>query len=136
MSIHRDYDTISVGMIDDHFAALMLENRDKVLDRSRSITRGNLAILEEWIAGEPLISWIKPKSGTTALLKFDLPMNSRDFCVSLLQETGAMLLPGSALGMEGYVRIGYANNPEILKEGLARVSGFLAAHANSEQIAS
>ena len=28
--------------------------------------------------------------------------------------------------MEGYVRIGYANNPAILKEGLTRVSAFLA----------
>jgi aspartate/methionine/tyrosine aminotransferase len=56
-------------------------------------------------------------------------MSSRDFCVNLLKETGAMFLPGSALGMEGYVRIGYANNPEILKEGLKRVSGFLAKQA-------
>jgi len=107
--IHRDYDTISVGMIDDH-----------------SITRGNLTILEAWVDAEPLISWVKPRSGTTALLKYDLPQSSREFCVSLLQATGVMFTPGSALDMEGYVRIGYANNQEILKEGLARVSKYLA----------
>jgi hypothetical protein len=28
--------------------------------------------------------------------------------------------------MEGYVRIGYANNAEVLRVGLDRVSGFLA----------
>jgi len=126
VSIQRDYDTISVGMIDDHFAAMALENRDKLLARSRAITRGNLEVLEEWVDNEPKISWVKPKSGTTALLKFDLPMNSRDFCVALLKETGVMFTPGSALSMEGYVRIGYANTPSILKEGLARVSAFLA----------
>ena len=128
VSIHRDYDTISVGMIDDHFAALALENRDKVLARAQAITRGNLAVLEDWVNREPRISWVKPKSGTTALLKYDLPMNSRDFCVALLKDTGVMFTPGSALNMEGYVRIGYANTPSILKEGLARVSAFLAKH--------
>ncbi len=126
VTIHRDYDTISVGMIDDHFAALALENRDRVLARSQSITRGNLSILQDWVQQQPRMSWVKPRSGTTALLKFDLPMTSREFCVSLLKETGVMFTPGSVLGMEGYVRIGYANNPEILRQGLARVSDYLA----------
>ena len=35
-------------------------------------------------------------------------MPSRDFCVELLQATGTMLTPGSALDMEGWLRIGYA----------------------------
>lgn len=126
VAIHRDYDTISVGMINDHFATIALENSDKLLARSKAITRGNLAVLADWVAQEPLITWVTPKSGTTALLKFNLPMTSRDFCVVLLKETGVMFTPGSALNMEGYVRVGYANNPSILKEGLKRVSGFLA----------
>lgn len=125
VSIHRDYDTISVGMIDDHFAALALENADRLLGRSHRITRGNLAILSDWVAAEPLVTWIKPQAGTTALLKIDVPMTSEAFCIALLQETGVMFTPGSALNMEGYVRIGFANNPEVLKEGLTRVSGFL-----------
>lgn len=125
VAIHRDYDTISVGMINDHFATLALENRDKVLGRSKTITRGNLAILDAWIEEQPLITWLKPESGTTALLKFDLAMTSRDFCVDLLKETGVMFTPGSALNMEGYVRIGYANNPTVLKEGLKRVGQYL-----------
>ncbi|MCO5091859.1 aminotransferase [Bosea sp. (in: a-proteobacteria)] len=123
---HRDYNTISVGMIDDHFAALALENADKILARSQAITRGNLAILSAWVENEPSISWVRPRSGTTALLKYDLDMSSRDFCVALLQETGVMFTPGSAMEMEGYVRIGYANAPEVLKAGLERVSAFLA----------
>ncbi|WP_106206530.1 aminotransferase [Aliiruegeria haliotis] len=126
VSIHRDYDTISVGMIDDHFAAIALEHREAVLARSQAITRENLATLDEWVAGEPLISWVRPRSGTTALLKLHLPVSSRDFCIDLVKETGVLFTPGSALGMEGYVRIGYANNPTILREGLARVSEALA----------
>ncbi|MCP2158453.1 aminotransferase [Agrobacterium sp. 10MFCol1.1] len=123
--IHRDYNTISVGMLDDHFAAIALENKEKILDRSHRITRTNLAILSEWVDSEPLISWVKPKSGTTALLKYDLPMSSEEFCLRLLERTGVMLTPGSAMDMEGYLRIGYSNGEEILREGLGRLSQFL-----------
>jgi aspartate/methionine/tyrosine aminotransferase len=127
VSIHRDYNTISVSMLDDHFAAIALEHRDKILKRSQAITRGNLAILG---------SWVKPKSGTTALLKYDLPLTSREFCVRLLEKTGVMLTPGSAMDMEGYLRIGYANDPAILREGLARMSTFLAEEAAATRKAS
>ncbi|MGF6158038.1 aspartate/methionine/tyrosine aminotransferase [Ensifer sp. KUDG1] len=125
VSVHRDYNTISVGMLDDHFAAIALENKDKILARSQAITRTNLAILSDWVDAEPLISWVKPQSGTTALLKYDLPMTSEAFCLQLLQRTGVMFTPGSAMDMEGYLRIGYANNEGILREGLTRVSAFL-----------
>jgi aspartate/methionine/tyrosine aminotransferase len=127
--IHRDYNTISVGMIDDHFATLALENRTAILARSQRITRGNLAILSDWVDSETLISWVRPRSGTTALLKYDLPIPSRDLCIAILNETGVMFTPGSAMEMEGHIRIGYANTPSILKEGLARISAFLAHHA-------
>ncbi|WP_018325295.1 aminotransferase class I/II-fold pyridoxal phosphate-dependent enzyme, partial [Rhizobium giardinii] len=125
VSIHRDYNTISVGMLDDHFAAIALESKDKILERSHKITRTNLAIVSDWVDGEPLISWIKPKSGTTALLKYDLPISSKEFCLRLLDKTGVMLTPGSAMDMEGYLRIGYTNGEEVLREGLKRISLFL-----------
>lgn len=125
VSIHRDYNTISVGQLDDHFAAIALENRDAILARNRGIVRENLAILDAWVQSEPVISYLRPRSGTTALLKYDLPMPSEEFCVRLLERTGVLLTPGSAMDMEGYLRIGYANGSEVLREGLARMSGFL-----------
>lgn len=124
--IHRDYNTISVGRIDELFAAIALENRDKIIARALKITRQNLAVLREWVDGEPLISWVEPKSGTTALLNYDLPMPSRDFCIALLEEEGVMLTPGSAMAMEGTLRIGFTNPKEHLQEGLGRISRFLA----------
>ena len=123
--IHRDYDTISVGMINDHFAAIALENASKVLARSQAITRENLAILDRWITKEPRVDWVKPRAGTTAMLKLDIPMSSREFCIDLLEKTGVMLTPGDAFDMEGYVRIGYANEREILEAGLSEMSAYL-----------
>jgi len=48
--------------------------------------------------------------------------------VRLVEETGVMLTPGSAMGMEGYLRIGYANNPGVLAAGLPLLSDHLNSH--------
>jgi len=123
--VHRDYNTISVGRIDEYFAAIALENKGAIIARSQNITRDNLAILREWVNGEPLISWVEPRSGTTALLRYDFQIPSRDLCVALLDEEGVMLTPGSAMAMEGWLRVGFTNPTESLKEGLGRISKFL-----------
>ncbi len=126
VSHHRDYNTISVGMIDDHLACLALEHADRILSRSRTITRTNRAMLRQWVEGEPRLDWVEPRSGTTALVHYDLDMPSRQFCVELLEQTGVLFTPGSVLDIEGAVRIGYANKTEILRAGLERTSDFLA----------
>jgi aspartate/methionine/tyrosine aminotransferase len=125
VEIHRDYNTISIGVLDDYFAALALENRDKILARNHAILRENLAILDAWVAQEPTISYTKPRSATVCLLKYTQPLSSQDFCLRLLQTKGVMLTPGSAMDMEGYVRIGFANNQQALRQGLALLSEFL-----------
>lgn len=127
VSIHRDYTTISVGQLDEHFAAIALEAQTRILDRSRQITRTNLAILDDWVQTQPRIDYVRPKSGTTALLRYDLAMPSADLCQQLQSDTGVMLLPGSALDMEGWLRIGYACRTDTLRKGLALFGDWLAA---------
>jgi aspartate/methionine/tyrosine aminotransferase len=39
-----------------------------------------------------------------------------------------MLTPGDAFDMEGYARIGFANDTQTLTEGLAALSEYLATH--------
>jgi len=123
--LHRDYNTISVGMLDDHLAAIALEHSDRILARSRAVVRTNLAAVDRWIAAEPAIEYVRPRAGTTALLKYAAALPSREFCIRLLEQTGVLFTPGSALDMEGYVRIGYANNLHAIEAGLELVSGFL-----------
>ncbi len=122
---HRDYNTISVGMIDEYFAELALQAKDKILARNRAIIRENLQILDDWVKSEPHVSYVKPKAGTTAFVKIDTKLSSHEFCERLVKEKGVMFTPGSALHTEGYVRVGYANNRDVLKKGLALTSEFL-----------
>lgn len=126
LSIHRDYSTISVGMVDDALASLALENAERILDRNRTIVRENLAALSTWIDGVEVLDWVRPSGGTTAFLRFGVDMASRDLCVGLLENTGVMLTPGSALEVEGYLRMGYANDIEVLREGLPLIGEYLA----------
>lgn len=124
--VHRDYTTISVGMVDDYFATMALEARDALMERSRLITRGNLAVLDAWVHAEPKARYVKPAAGTTALVALDAGLPSYQLCETLLGDTGVMFTPGSVMGMEGYVRIGFANDPKALMDGLQKVSGWLA----------
>jgi aspartate/methionine/tyrosine aminotransferase len=123
--IHRDYNTISVGVVDDYLATIALTHADTVLARSRAITRRNLAVLREWMATQPRLSWVVPQSGTTALLRLPDGEDSYAFCRQLLAETGVLLTPGQALEMEGWARIGYANHTDVLTAGLERLGAFL-----------
>lgn len=121
----RDYHVISVGRLDDLLASVALESREAISARNLAICREGGRLLEEFVAGQRHISYIKPKGGTTALLRYDLPMESAELCRRLQSETGVMLLPGSALDMEGYLRIGYCNDPAITKAGLERFGRWL-----------
>lgn len=121
----RDYNTISCGKIDDRLAAIAMEHKKAILERNLKIVRNNIDILDKWVENEPLISYVRPKAGTTAFLKYDIDMPSEEFCIKLLEEKGVMLVPGKALDMEGYVRIGYAFSPKIFQTGLEKMSEFL-----------
>lgn len=122
---HRDYTTISVGMMDDILAVHALENYDKIMERNLKIVRDNVAILDEWVGSEPHFDYVKPQGGTTAILAFDYDMTSVDFCIGLYEKNGAFLAPGSCFDLEGTVRIGYACDTNVLKEGLVKVSEYL-----------
>ena len=125
---HRDYNTISVGMINDFCGSLALECKDKIAERNIKIIKDNINILNAWINNEEKMSYIRPKGGTTSLIKYDYDIPSRDFCITVLNETGVLFAPGSAMNMEGWIRIGYANDTSILKEGLNLVSEYLKSN--------
>ncbi len=123
--LHRDYDTISCGLIDEAIATVALEAKEALIARSRQIVRENLAILDEWVAKEPRFSYVKPQCGTTALLYCDADTPSEEFCARLLAKTGAFLTPGSCFDEEHCFRIGYACDKEELKAGLAKLGEFV-----------
>ena len=125
VAIHRDYTTLSVGRVDDLLASVALESRDAILGRAKRITRTNLAILDEWVASRSDVHYVRPRSGTTALLRYDAPLGSYELCRRLLAETGVMFTPGDAFEVPSTVRIGYADDTDTLRTGLRLFGEFL-----------
>lgn len=65
-------------------------------------------------------------AGTTAFVKFERDGKLVDavaLCKNLQASTGVMLLPGDCFGEEfkGYVRVGYVNREDVVKEGLEKL---------------
>jgi aspartate/methionine/tyrosine aminotransferase len=124
---HRDYTTISNGVIDDALATLAVQHADRILHRNLTLLRTNHQLLAHWIADEPHLRWVPPRAGSVAFLKHDLPLSSDALCLRLLQATGTLLVPGSCFDLDQYVRIGYGCPTATLERGLARFKQFLAA---------
>ena len=82
-------------------------------------------ILIDWLERETQVNCVIPKAGTTAFVRYNLPVKSEELCVKLQEETGVMILPGAAMECEGYLRIGYGNNFDKLQKGLEIFSDWL-----------
>lgn len=51
--------------------------------------------------------------------------SSMDLSIYLLEKAQVALVPGSAFGAEGYIRISYATNMENLSKGIERIRNSL-----------
>jgi len=122
---HRDYTTISNGVIDDALATIAMENVDRILQRNRRIIERNYGILSRWVEEEPLVDWVPPRAGTVAFLRYKMDVPSKDLCRQLIDEQNVLLVPGHCFDMEGFLRIGFGGKTEVLSEGLSRFTRFL-----------
>jgi len=121
----REYNTISIGILNDYFATLAINNKDKIIKRNLKKINIGKSILTEWVNKEAKIRWVTPAGGTTAFIRYDLPYSSYNLCKHLQEKTGVMLLPGECLEYDKFLRIGYGNNPEQLRIALELFSEFI-----------
>jgi len=131
----RHFTTISVSLLDQEVAAFALSHDclHTLLGRNIAMAKTNLELLERFIIKhDEYMSWpAKPVAGTTAFVKFcrdGNPVDSKALCERLQDRTGVMFLPGDVgFGAEwkGFVRIGYVNRTEIVREGLEELRKFM-----------
>jgi aspartate/methionine/tyrosine aminotransferase len=125
---YHDYTTICPSALSDYFARLALaENvRPKILARTLQILRENLPIVKNWVEGHKgCLSFITPKAGAIALVKYSLGIGSSELAERLVKEKSTLVVPGDHFHIGKYVRIGYGSTGEYLKEGLKRISEFI-----------
>ena len=121
----KDYTTICSSAPAEILALIGLRAKDLVLDRSRRIVLGNLALLERFLADHAdELSWVRPRGASIGFprLLIDEPIDH--FAARLVEREGVLLLPGSQFGRDGnHFRIGFGR--EDLPDALAGLERFL-----------
>lgn len=124
----RDYNTISVSMIDDKLSQLALAHYKSIVTRNYQICSSNLIQLQLFVEkSNGIISWIKPLGGSTCLLKINVDdFDTMSMCQDLAEKHQTLIVPGEVFDRRGYIRIGFGNSVHALRGGLQ----VLAQHLN------
>jgi aspartate/methionine/tyrosine aminotransferase len=126
---HRDYTTISTGILSNRIAALALQPdlRARILKRNRNILKENLALLTQWVGRHgDQFAFIPPDAGGMAFLHYNMDINSTELVTKLREEKSTFIVAGDCFGMDQMVRIGIGSEQDYLLSGLERFSEMLA----------
>lgn len=118
INLNREYNTISISALDDYVATVALNNHEKIVERNLAIVKEGKQIVKDFIAKEQVFSWVEPNSATICCVKYDLDVNSFDFCDKMLKDTSVLTVPASAFEYENFFRLGYAMGKDYLQEAL------------------
>jgi aspartate/methionine/tyrosine aminotransferase len=124
----HDYTTIAPGAINDRLARVALEppRRNLLLARTRGILRTNYPILKRWIERHSaFLHHVPPEAGAIALVRYSYPVNSTALIERIRDEHSVLVVPGDHFGMDGFLRIGFGCDPELLLGALDRVGQVL-----------
>ena len=122
----RDYTTMCSSAPSEFLAVIALENKNKILNRKISLARENLSLLEQFIQENgDILSWTKPKGGVSAFPRYNLDLDSVQFCEGLIKRENTLLLPGSVFGLEYHFRIGFGKGKKDFRAGLNKIGRYL-----------
>ncbi len=127
---YHDYVTISPGALSDHLARRALEpgRRARILARTRGILNANYPVIEGWLrAHGTLFTFSAPDAGAIVYVRYHRPINSTVLVNRLREEKSVLIVPGDHFGMDGYLRIGFGDEPDYLRSGLDRVHEIIAS---------
>ena len=125
---YHDYTTISPGALSDALARRALEplRRAEILERTRGILNANYPIMAEWLDSHgALFSYAPPDAGAIVYVHYHHPINSTDLVNRLREQKSVLIVPGDHFGMDGYLRIGFGDETDYMRQGLNRLRELL-----------
>jgi aspartate/methionine/tyrosine aminotransferase len=126
---YHDYTTISPGALSDVLARRALEpaRRGRILARTRRILNENFPIIARWLDDQNgMFSYTPPDAGAIVYVQYQHPINSTELVTRVRMEKSVLIVPGDHFGMDRYLRIGYGDRTDYLKEGLGRLRDLLS----------
>jgi aspartate/methionine/tyrosine aminotransferase len=130
----HDYTSIAPGAINDRLAQIALApaRRELLLSRTRGILRTNYPVLRRWVERRAAyLSHVPPEAGAIAFVRYTYPIGSTALVERIRQEQSVLLIPGDHFEMDGYLRIGFGCDPELLIGALDRAGEVLDAVARA-----
>jgi aspartate/methionine/tyrosine aminotransferase len=131
---YHDYTTIAPGALSDRLARVALDpaRRGDILARTRRIVRENLPLIEEWLhEHHPMFRWIAPRAGAIVYVHYNYSINSTELVTRLRHEKSVLVVPGDHFGMDGYLRLGFGERPDYLRQGLGRLHALLSSFSDT-----
>lgn len=121
----HDYITIGPNKMSDAIARVAVEapNRERCYTRTREILKHNLPIAREWVeslAGR--LTWLEPQAGAIGFLNYNASLSSLELAERVRTKQHTLIVPGSHVGLEGYIRVWLGGKEEFLREGLRRIA--------------
>jgi len=126
---YHDYTTIAPGALSDALAQRALEPavRSRILQRTRRILNENFPVIAEWLdAHGGAFGYVPPDAGAIVYVQYHHAINSTELVTRLRVEKSTLIVPGDHFGMDGYLRIGFGEQTDYVREGLARLDALLA----------
>jgi aspartate/methionine/tyrosine aminotransferase len=126
----HDYLTIGPNKMSDRIARVAVEpsNRERCYARTREILTRNLPIARAWVESfGGRLTWREPDAGAMALIKYESPLPSVALAERIRTRQNTLVVPGSHVGLEGYLRVWLGGRDEFLSEGLRRIGTELGA---------
>jgi aspartate/methionine/tyrosine aminotransferase len=125
----HDYLTIGPNKLSDRIARIAVQgdNREACYARTRDILRRNLPIVRAWVGSfGGRLTWREPQAGAIGLMQYDADVPSVEIAERVRVNQSTLIVPGSHVGLEGYLRIWLGGREDFLREGLRRVGTELA----------
>jgi aspartate/methionine/tyrosine aminotransferase len=125
---YADYTKIAPAVLSDLIGCRILEQREKILARTRRFLAQNWPTLQAWLdARAPMFEYVPPTAAAICLTRFHAPINSTVLAERLRVEKSTLIVPGDHFRLDGYIRFGFGNEASYMLAGLARVAEILDA---------
>ncbi len=121
----HEYATISATMLGNRLAEIALEPavRAKLTARARRLINTGFDVLTKKLNEKPgVYSVVPPQASAMCIVRYDLPIDSREFVDRLVAEYDTLVVPGSCFGLPRHFRFSSALAEDYLIQGLDRIN--------------
>ena len=126
MWAQSDFTKIAPPILSDYIGCAVLENREKLYDRTRGYISRNWPVLKEWLDRRSgMFSYVEPQAAAICMAKYKYPINSTVLAERLRTEKSTLIVSGDHFGIDHYIRFGFGTEVDYMMSGVKRVGEML-----------